>query len=49
MHKNFLRLQETNDIPVLSFGETEKTSIKMNLKIHVVPPESSGKYSKFYL
>lgn len=41
LHRTFLRLQETNHIPVLSFGETEKTSIKMNLKVHIVPPESS--------
>ncbi|XP_045190442.2 protein SERAC1-like isoform X2 [Mercenaria mercenaria] len=42
LQKRFLHLHEQYDIPVLSFGETEKTSIKMNMKVHVVPPESSG-------
>ncbi|XP_060589451.1 protein SERAC1-like [Ruditapes philippinarum] len=49
LHKSFLRLYEQYNMPVLSFGETDKTSIGLNMKVHLVPPEYSGSIQILYL
>ncbi|KAL4232012.1 hypothetical protein ACF0H5_009590 [Mactra antiquata] len=41
LHSTFLDLHQKYEFPVLSFGETEKTSIGLNMKTVFVPPSSS--------
>lgn len=42
LHDNFVQLVSSLDIPCLSFGEMEKTSIGMKLKLAIVPLESAN-------
>lgn len=43
LHDKFQELMFEEGIPLLSFAEGEKTQLPLNVKILMVPPESSGK------
>ena len=42
LHKNFYDLMFEQGIPLLSFAEGKKTETQLNMKIYIVPEESSG-------
>ncbi|XP_064631236.1 protein SERAC1-like isoform X2 [Lineus longissimus] len=41
LHEQFKYVVSRYDIPILSFGETQKMDVGLNLKLLIVPPESS--------
>lgn len=50
LHSKFKQIVSENRIKCLSFGETEKQSVGYKrIKVLIVPPESSGKRSKWLL
>ena len=48
LHDRFRELMFDQGIPLLSFGEGQKTKVPLNLKLMIVPAESSGEWA-FYV
>ena len=45
LHTAFTELMFETDIPLLSFGEGRKSDLPFNLKLMIVPTESSSKFT----